>query len=134
LQVHHAYRPGPNAEPTGINRPFLLPEFTPEIVRFELDRASGELRLRQRIPLQRAPGEPLTGLPNTAIDDDTNTPYNDERAVDLLGTEQPVDPLGGDFEGIVVDRDGSFWMVDEYRPAIYHFDENGLLIEGFVPI
>ena len=25
-------------------------------------------------------------------------------------------------------------MVDEYRPAIYHFDENGLLIERFVPI
>ena len=69
---------GPNAEPTGINRPFLLPEFTPEIVRFELDRASRELRLTQRIPLQRAPGEPLTGLPNTAIGGDTNTPHNDE--------------------------------------------------------
>ena len=60
------------------NRPFLLPEFTPEIVRFELDRASRELRLTQRIPLQRAPGEPLTGLPNTAIGGDTNTPHNDE--------------------------------------------------------
>ena len=125
---------GPNAEPTGINRPFLLPGFTPEIVRFELDRASGALSLMQRIPLQRAPGEPLTGLPNTAIDGETNTPYNDERAVDLLGTEQSVDPLGGDFEGIAVDRDGSFWMVDEYRPAIYHFGENGVLIERFVPI
>ena len=33
---------GPNGEPTGINRPFLLPEFTPEIVRFELDRNYGE--------------------------------------------------------------------------------------------
>jgi hypothetical protein len=107
---------GPNAEPTGINRPFLLPEFTPEIVRFELDRDSGELSLTQRVRLQRAPGEPLTGLPNTAIDADTNTPYNDERAVDLLGNEQSVDPLGGDFEGIAVDPNGSFWMVDEYRP------------------
>ena len=126
---------GPNAEPTGVNRPFLLPEFTPEIVRFELDRESGELSLTQRIPLQRAPGEPLTGLPNTAIvNGDTDTAYNDERAVDLLGTEQSVDPLGGDFEGIAVDPDGSFWMVDEYRPAIYHFGDNGVLIERFVPI
>lgn len=107
---------GPNAEPTGINRPFVLPEFTPEIVRFELDRDSGELTLTQRIPLQRAPGESLTGLPNTAIDGNTNIPSNDERAVDLLGNEQSVDPLGGDFEGIVVDPNGSFWMVDEYRP------------------
>jgi 2',3'-cyclic-nucleotide 2'-phosphodiesterase/3'-nucleotidase/5'-nucleotidase len=124
---------GPNAEPTGINRPFLLPEFTPEIVRFELDRDSGELSPTQRVRLQRAPGEPLTGLPNTAIDADTNTPYNDERAVDLLGNEQSVDPLGGDFEGIAVDPNGSFWMVDEYRPAIYHFGEDGVLIERFVP-
>jgi 2',3'-cyclic-nucleotide 2'-phosphodiesterase/3'-nucleotidase/5'-nucleotidase len=88
---------GPNAEPTGITRPFLLPTFTPEIVRFELDRATGTLRLTEHIPLQRpsteegAPPEPLTGLPNTAINDgDTNTPYHDERAVDLLGNEQPV--------------------------------------------
>ena len=126
---------GPNAEPTGINRPFLLPEFTPEIVRFELDRDSGELTLTQRIPLQRAPGEPLTGLPNIAIaGGDTDTPYNDERAVDLLGNAQSVDPLGGDFEGIVVDRDGSFWMVDEYRPAIYHFGRDGVLIDRYVPV
>ena len=58
----------------------------------------------------------MTGLPNTAIGVDTNTPHNDERAVDLLGTEQPVDLLSGGFEGIAVDRDGSFWMVDEYDP------------------
>jgi hypothetical protein len=29
---------GPNAEPDGINRPFLLPQFAPEIIRFERDR------------------------------------------------------------------------------------------------
>jgi len=28
---------GPNAEPSGIRRPFLLPNFAPEIVRFELN-------------------------------------------------------------------------------------------------
>jgi Choice-of-anchor I domain/Esterase-like activity of phytase len=125
---------GPNAEPTGINRPFLLPEFTPEIVRFELDRERRELTLTQRIPLQRAPGEPLSGRPNNAISGDPNAPFNDERAVDLLGNEQPVDEFGGDFEGIAVDPDGSFWMVDEYRPAIYHFGGDGVLIERFVPI
>ena len=58
---------GPNAEPTGIERPFLLPNFAPEIVRFELDRKTGALKLTQRIPLQRERGKRLTGLPNTAI-------------------------------------------------------------------
>ena len=126
---------GPNAEPTGIRRPFLLPNFTPEIVRFELDPETGALRLTQRIRLQRKPGVPLTGLPNTAINDSANTPYNDEVAVDLRDNVQPLDPLGGDFEGLVRDpNDGTFWMVDEYRPAIYHFDTEGVLIQRYVPL
>jgi hypothetical protein len=125
---------GPNAEPTGINRPFLLPEFAPEIIRFELNRKTGTLRLTERIPLQRGPGEPLTGLPNTALSDSPNTPYNDEVPIDLLNNVQSLDPLGGDFEGLVVDPKGTFWMVDEYRPAIYHFDASGVLLKRYVPI
>ena len=125
---------GPNAEPDGINRPFLLPKFAPEIIRFELDRKTGALTLTKRIPLQSAPGAHLTGLPNTAIDESPNTPYNDEVPVDLLGKKLPLDPLGGDFEGLVTDPTGTFWMVDEYRPAIYHFDATGVLIKRYVPI
>ncbi|MHA3772474.1 choice-of-anchor I domain-containing protein [Verrucomicrobiota bacterium sgz303538] len=126
---------GPNAEPTGVKRPFLLPDFSPEIVRFELDPATGKLTLTQRIPLKSAPGVPLTGLPNTAIaGGDGNSYYNDEVPVDLLGNVLPLDRLGADLEGIVVDpKDGSFWMVDEYRPAIYHFNSAGVLIDRFVP-
>lgn len=132
--VTHTDR-GPNAEPTGLLRPFLLPDFAPELVRFELDRASGVLSLTQRIPLKRAPGDPLTGLPNTAISASASTPYNDEVPVDLLANVLPLDPLGGDFEGVVIDpADGSFWMCDEYRPAIYHFDTAGVLIKRYVPI
>jgi DNA-binding beta-propeller fold protein YncE len=126
---------GPNAEPTGILRPFLLPDFTPEIVRFELDMSTGALSITQRIPLQRAPGQPLTGLPNTSLSLNANQPYNDEVPVDLLGNALPLDPLGTDLEGVVVDpADGSFWMADEYRPAIYHFNSSGVLIKRFVPI
>ncbi len=125
---------GPNAEPTGISRPFLLPEFTPEIVRFQLDRNTWALTITERIPLKNQEGDPLTGLPNTSINGLPETPYNDEEPVDLLGNVLPLDLLGGDFEGLVVDpNDGSFWMVDEYRPAIYHFGTNGVLIDRFVP-
>jgi len=126
---------GPNAEPTGLLRPFLLPDFAPEIVRFKLNR-QGKLKLTERIQLQRAPGDLLTGLSNLTLPGGTaNSAYNDETPVDLLGNELPLDPLGGDFEGIVTDpRDGSFWMCDEYRPAIYHFDTNGVLINRYVSI
>jgi hypothetical protein len=125
---------GPNGEPTGSIRPFLLPEFTPQVVRFELNQSSGKITITEQIQLKDAQGELLTGLPNTAIASGTgNTPYNDEIPVDLLGNRLPLDPLGADLEGIVVAEDGSFWMVDEYRPAIYHFDADGTLIERFVP-
>jgi hypothetical protein len=125
---------GPNAEPTGILRPFLLPQFAPEVVRFELDRQTGALTLTERIQLKDATGELLTGLPNTALSANANQPYNDEVPVDLLGNVLPLDPLGADLEGIVFLPDGSFWMCDEYRPALYHFDATGTLIRRVVPI
>lgn len=134
--VTHTDR-GPNGEPTGVLRPFLLPGFSPEIVRFELDRDTRTLSITQRIALKRADGTtPITGLPNLTVPAGTaNTPHNDEVGVDLFGAAIPVDPLGGDFEGIVVDpADGSFWLCDEYRPAIYHFSSAGVMVDRFVPI
>ena len=127
---------GPNGEPIDGIRPFLLPDFTPEIVRFELDPASGVLSLTQRLPLADKNGHGLTGLPNTTVaGGNANTPYNDEIAADLFGHVLPTDRLGGDFEGIAIDpKDGSYWLVDEYRPSIYHFHKNGRLKERFVPI
>lgn len=125
---------GPNGEPTGINRPFVLPSFNPRIVRFTLDPKNGKFELTDAIALRAANGRPLTGLPNTALSGGANQPYNDEVPVDLRGKVLPLDPLGGDFEGIAVADDGSFWMADEYRPAIYHFSKHGRLIERLVPI
>ena len=125
---------GPNGEPTGINRPFLLPGFTPQLVRFTLDPASGEFDLTQQIPLRRANGKPLSGLPNTQLSTDANQPYNDEVAVDLFGKTLSSDALGADLEGIAIAADGTFWMVDEYRPAIYHFTAGGRLMERLVPM
>ncbi len=124
---------GPNGEPVGINRPFVLPNFAPELVRFELNRGTGQITIMQRIQLKKDASTLLTGLPNTAISGDANQAYNDEVPVDLLDDNLSVDPLGGDLEGVVVVADGSFWMVDEYRPAIYHFDPAGVLIRRFVP-
>ncbi|MCA1992353.1 MAG: esterase-like activity of phytase family protein [Coleofasciculus sp. S288] len=125
---------GPNGEAAGSLRPFLLPDFAPELVRFELNPSSGQLLITERIQLKVSPSQLLTGLPNTSIASGTgNTPYNDEIPVDLFGNTLPLDPLGGDLEGLVVASDQTFWMVDEYRPAIYHFDSQGVLIDRFVP-
>lgn len=130
--VTHTDR-GPNGEPTSANRPFLLPNFQPEIVNFELDRASGAINITKRTGLFGFDGKkPLTGLPNLQAGAN-GLAYNDEVGVDLDGKVLANDPLGADVEGIVIDPDGNYWMVDEYRPAIYQFDVNGKLLNRFIP-
>ncbi|WP_271254232.1 esterase-like activity of phytase family protein [Pseudanabaena sp. Chao 1811] len=124
---------GPNGDPTGANRPFYLPNFQPEIVSFELNRTTGEITITNRTGLFRPDGTtPLTGLPNLQAGAN-GTAYTDEIAVDLNGNVLPNDPLGADLEGIAVAANGDYWMVDEYRPAIYHFDVNGKLLDRFIP-
>lgn len=136
--VTHTDR-GPNAEPTdllpdlpGNERPFPLPDFQPQLIRFELNPGTGEISITEQLGLSRTDGTPLTGLPNLQSGT-AGTAYTDEVPVDLNGNRLANDPLGGDFEGVVVAPDGSFWLVDEYRPAIYQFDASGKLIERFIP-
>ncbi len=91
--------------------------------------------LTQQVLLRDAHGSPLSGLPNLRVaGGNASTPHNDEVPVDLFGRMLGLDALGGDFEGIAVDEDGSFWLPDEYRPAIYHFDARGLLLQRFIPV
>ncbi|WP_414579155.1 phytase [Anabaena sp. CCY 9402-a] len=131
--VAHTDR-GPNGEPIGGNRPFVLPDFQPEVVSFELNRASSEITITKRTGLFRPDGvTPLTGLANLQAGA-SGTAYTDENPVDLNNQALPNDPFGADLEGIVVAPNGDLWMVDEYRPAIYHFDSNGKLRDRFIPV
>ena len=125
---------GPNGEPTDVDgdgvkeRPFPLPDYQAKLVRFTLDRKSGEFNLTEEIPLTREDGHtPITGLPNLQAGE-PGTAYTDE-SLDLNGRPLENDPFGADMESIVVAEDGSFFLCDEYRPAIYHFDPHGVLIE-----
>lgn len=130
---------GPNGEPTdlipyipGRERPFPIPKFQPEIIRFALNPTTGVFTITERIGLTLPNGAPLSGLPNLQAGAQ-GTAYTDEIPVDLFGNQLANRPLGADLEGVVVAPDGSFWMVDEYRPSIYHFGPNGVLIDRFVP-
>ncbi len=130
---------GPNGEPTdlisyipGNERPFAIPKFQPEIIRFQLNPATGAFSITQRISLTLPGGAPLSGLPNLQAGVQ-GLAYTDEVPIDLFGNQLANRALGADLEGVVVAGDGSFWMVDEYRPSIYHFDSSGMLIERFIP-
>ena len=128
---------GPNADPVdtdadGIReRPFPLPDYQAQWTRFELAPDTGRLIITETIGLVHPDGTPITGLPN--LEGQFGLAHADEIPIDLFGNVLGNDPFGADMEGIVRADDGTYWMVDEYRPAIYHFSPMGVLINRFVP-
>lgn len=126
---------GPNKPVKGSKPPrtiFPVPDYQHRIVKFSINpaRASAGARLTGEILLTRKDGKtPITALPNIKGWSGEQIP------VDINGNilSDKYDAFGGDMEGIVRDRYGAFWIVDEYRPAIYHFRGDGVLIERFVP-
>ena len=128
---------GPNGEPVTLRgqlrRPFALPNLQAEVIAIELDRTTGAYTILSRTSLFRTDGiTPISGRPNLQAAGQ-GVAYTDELPVDLFGNDLPNDPFGGDLEGIAVDSAGTWWMVDEYRPAIYNFNSNGTLIARHIP-
>jgi len=129
---------GPNLEPVNVDgdaaleRPFALPGFQPRIATFTYDPATNAIALTGQILLRKPDGTPMTGLPNIQ-GVAPGLAYTDEQPCDLFGNPIPNDPLGGDLEGLCRTSDGSIWMCDEYRPALYKFDATGLMLARFVP-
>ncbi|MCB0648724.1 MAG: esterase-like activity of phytase family protein [Saprospiraceae bacterium] len=146
---------GPNAEaisaatvspkPAGDLRPYKLPNYQGEIVKFSFQPENGAVSLVQRIPLTRQDGvTPISGKGNIPGFDevpvtyaDTATAFKNIDYTDANGEqyhELPYDALGGDFEGILIDKEGNFWLCDENRPSVYKVDSTGKLIARYVPI
>lgn len=145
---------GPNGNPTALTRnedggsitgrPFLIPDYQAVIYTLTFDPSVGEVTVTDTIPLSRT-GEndevlPITGLPNISGVDEfpvTEVGVGEGDFTDESGKEYDslgYDPYGGDMEGIVINPgDDTFWMVDEYRPAIYHFLPDGTLFKRYVP-
>lgn len=128
---------GPNADEIDIDgdgveeRPFALPYYQLEWIRLLVDPADGAVVITERIGLTQPDGSPLLGLPNQP--GAAGLAHTDEIPIDLTSQHQPYAPLGADLEGIVRAPDGTYWMGDEYRPSLYHFDAGGRMLARFVP-
>lgn len=126
-------------------RPFKLPDYQGRIVKFTLNKTNGTVTLDNQILLTRQDGTtPITGKGNIPGFDEVPVTYSDIASpfpdVDYTNNnngenyhELDYDAYGGDFEGVLIDKDGNFWLCDEYRPALYKFQPNGTLIERYVP-
>jgi hypothetical protein len=107
-------------------RPFVNPGFTPQFVSFSLNLKKKKLSRVDSMPMKRFDGTPMTGLPNVA--------FVDETPIEENGHRLSYDKLGVDPEGIARDpADGSYWVCEEYRPSILHFDKNAKLLQRWIP-
>lgn len=115
---------GPNGEQNGIDRPFLLPEFSPTIVFLKADLATKDLSIAAEFKLKKKDGTPLTGLPNTRVE---------ENPTDIFGLYYSVDQQGLDVEGLTADGEGGWWLADEYGPSLVHFNDEGKMLRRLTP-
>ncbi len=118
---------GPNtATPVANRLLFPLPNFTPTIGKFRL--VGDSLRRIAVIDLKTAAGVNISGRPNPAGQGATG-----ETGVDATGAAITPDPDGMDSEGLALQKDGTFWVSDEYGPHLVHFDAGGRTIERINP-
>jgi hypothetical protein len=105
---------------------FGVPSFAPQVGKFRL--AGNTLSLESIVTLKQATGTPLTGLPHpNAQANRTEVPFT------LGCAPLAQDRLGIDSEGLAFEKDGTFWISDEYGPDVVHFTTDGRTIKKLSP-
>lgn len=142
---------GPNGQPNSLNgtgRTFPTPGFSPIVYELEADNdgrlavvSRTQLRVPGPDPLRVADGATFPGDTSliTGIRNVTETGVDDLAFLQTSDTTVSApyantDPYSLDTEGLQRDpRDGSYWVSDEYRPSIAHFDRDGVMLSRIVP-
>jgi hypothetical protein len=127
---------GPNSEQEftkeGLaSRRFGLSTFNPLLVRFEIEEKTMSAEITETLPLKSSKGAPISGLPN--LSPNSKRKDTDEVPLSEKGEALEYNPSGLDLEGVVRTEDGSYWMVEEYRPSILHFSKDGKLLTRYIP-
>lgn len=115
---------GPNGYSEGIERPFLMPDFSPQVVHIKTNFKDQSFEVEGTIKLKKKNGMPLTGLPNVRTE---------ENPVDVFGFMTSLDKDGLDTESLVSDDEGGWWVGEEYAPSLVHFDSNGVMKRRLTP-
>lgn len=115
---------GPNGQSNSNERPFLLPDFSPQIITLKTQLKENRFEVIDELKLKKKNGMPLSGLPNIR---------SEENPVDTMGFMYSVDSDGLDTEALCLDDEGGFWVGDEYGPSLVHFNSDGKMQRRLLP-
>jgi|GEM_PF-644080 len=114
---------------------YAFPTYAPKIHRIRINGT--QVQILQTITIKRPNGTGATGIINptglgsTALEiASTDTVTN---CADFNLKTTPKDTFGIDPEGILVDKNGNFWLCDEGGATIWKLDANGVLLQRFTP-
>lgn len=128
-----------NANPNGCkptyDKMYCFPNYAPKIHRIRIH--NNEIQILQTITVKRPNGTPAsgiinpTGLGSTAAELASTDTVQD--CANFLIKTTAKDTFGIDPEGIVVDKDGNFWLCEEGGATIWKLNSNGVLIKRYTP-
>jgi hypothetical protein len=130
---------GASANPSGCkptyDKIFGFPSYAPKIHRVRLTGDS--IQILQTISVKRPNGNGATGVLNpTGFGSTANEVASTDTVLDCTNFSKKIaakDIWGVDCEGIVVDKDGNFWICEENGPTIWKLDRNGVVKKRFTP-
>jgi hypothetical protein len=106
---------------------FPNPDFLPFIGVVKV-KPGNEAILTQAITLSQK-GKTMTGLPLP----NTKEVNNREIALDLSLNQIPSDKNGIDPESVATDKEGNFWIGEEYGPSIIKVSKEGKVLKKLMP-
>lgn len=104
---------------------FPQPNFTPQIGISTVTMETAVVK--EAIDIKAINGQPISGLPlpSTSLGSTKEVPLKPN--LDVMSTDEN----GLDPEGIAVDKDGYFWICDEYGPFVLKLDPNGKIMKRY---
>jgi len=120
----------------GNRRVFWNPAFVPSILTFSVTGFRSDSAI-STLPLsvERLSTQTLHGLSGVSFTGHPNGLAGDETAFHPNGQEPlPADPNGIDPEALIVLRDGSAWLAEEYLPSLLRISSEAVVLSRYVPI
>jgi hypothetical protein len=114
---------------------FSFPGYAPKIHRIRLKGDSATIL--QTITMKRPGGTNATGVLNpTGFGSTATEAASTDTVSDCANFSSKIaakDIWSLDAEGIVVDKDGYFWVCEENGPTIWKMDHNGVVVKRYTP-